>query len=278
MLFGGSGNLGAASGACLRRAGHSVNVMPWRRARRWLTRPGDEEIVECLAPPAAQGLDIVFANGLIDPSSPQRSLHESNCLFPTRVIKATRHLTGIRWLTFGTVLECFDDLVANNAYVASKRALAEGVKQMASEELTGRLVHMRLHTLYGGAALAPHMFLGGLIEALRNNHQFAMSSGAQLREYHHVDDVAHSIAHLLARPFPEDPTLTLSTGRPMPLAELARSVFSALDRQGDLQVGGLQTPPNENLNVTFEPSPGWLLGSPRDQVAGVCDWVRRCAK
>ena len=55
-------------------------------------------------------------------------------------------------------------------------------------------MHLHLHTLYGGRPQA-HMFLGQMIRALERGAEFAMSSGEQLREYHHVHDIAGAMVH-----------------------------------------------------------------------------------
>ncbi len=274
LLFGASGLLGAPLVRRMAVNGRVVHAIPWREASGWLEPADSARIRERVAPLAEGGLDVLFTGGLTDPVQPAALLSASNRLFPQRVIDATRRLGDVRWVTLGTVLERFDALAATNAYIASKRALAAWVDEVGAADLAGRIVHLQLHTLYGGSAPAPHMFMGQLVEALRHGRPFAMSSGLQLREYHHVDDVAGSIARLLARPFATDPVTSLSSGRPVRLADLARAVFAAVDREADLRIGALPDPAAENLAVRFAPSPRWLLGVPRDQISGVCAWVR----
>jgi nucleoside-diphosphate-sugar epimerase len=119
------------------------------------------------------------------------------------------------------------------------------------------------------------MFLGQMISALRAGRPFAMSAGTQLREYHHVADVAQAASRLLSlAPWPEEPVLALSTGRPVRLADLAMAVFTRMQRQTDLQIGALPSPQAENFERIFKPAPDWLLGEAREPLSGVADWVQ----
>jgi nucleoside-diphosphate-sugar epimerase len=180
----------------------------------------------------------------------------------------------LRYLTIGSVLETFSSLTASNCYyLASKAALWARIERLATDpRLDGRIAHLRGHTVYGGGAPAPHSFLGQMHESLRTGRPFLMSEGRQLREYAHVDDVARSIAALLARAWGGPAAIDLSTGEPVRLSELARAVFRAFDSEHLLQVGALPTPEGENLSAKFSRSPAWLLGRPRPAIEGIVQW------
>ena len=120
---------------------------------------------------------------------------------PVSVIEATVDRRQFRYLTIGSVLETFSNLAADNRYLASKAALWARVEGHTTDpRFKGRMMHLRGHTFYGGAP-APHLFLGQIYESLRTGRPLRMSEGRQLREYAHVEDVASSIARLLARPW-----------------------------------------------------------------------------
>jgi nucleoside-diphosphate-sugar epimerase len=278
LLFGANGNLGTA----LRQAtkDRPLVAMPWQETISWLQTDGAarwrDSILDTFREKNLQDADIVFAGGLTDPNSPPQALEEANALLPQRVILATRDMPGLRYLTFGTAMERFAGAAAANPYVASKARLAAWLKDQAcAPDLRGRVMHLQIHTLYGGSHALPHMFLGQMISALKAGRPFAMSAGTQLREYHHVADVAQAALRLLSRAqWPEEPILALSTGQPVRLADLATAVFTMMQRQTDLQIGALSSPPAENFELVFEPAPDWLLGTPREPVTGVAEWVR----
>jgi nucleoside-diphosphate-sugar epimerase len=118
------------------------------------------------------------------------------------------------------------------------------------------------------------MFIGQMVAALRRQQVFAMSAGLQLREYHHVDDVAGAVERLLSRSsWNLDPTQPLSSGHPIQLATMARAIFDFIGRGGDLRIAELATPAGENMRHEFPAAPAWLLGPSREPVAGVCAWV-----
>ena len=90
-----------------------------------------------------------------------------------------------------------------------------------------RILHCRLHTLYGGEP-KDHMFLGQIVNAIRSNSVFSMSSGEQLREYHHVDDIAESLATIVNSDWSLwSPILEINSGQPLKLLDLAMAIFNA---------------------------------------------------
>jgi nucleoside-diphosphate-sugar epimerase len=215
----------------------------------------------------------VFASGLIDPSASAGDLALANVEWPVGIIEATIERTQWRYMTIGSVLETFSSLTASNRYLASKAALLARIERLAADpRLHGRIAHLRGHTVYGGGAPAPHSFLGQMYESLHTRRPFRMSEGRQLREYAHVDDVARSIAALLARGWVGPVAIDLSTGEPVRLSELARAVVRAFDSEQLLQVGALATPAGENLSAKFPRSPAWLLGRPRPAIEGIVQW------
>ena len=90
--------------------------------------------------------------------------------------------------------------------------------------MPGRAIHLHLHTLYGGQP-HPHMFLGQMIGALERGAEFHMTSGEQLREYHHAHDIAGAMLAGRDWESAREP-VHLSSGAPVRLADLARAVFA----------------------------------------------------
>ena len=222
---------------------------------------------------AAGGLDMVFAGGLTDPALAEPDLIAANVSLPLSVIDATRDIRDLRWLTVGSALEQVPALAASNPYLRSRRRLSETIQAQTSALGAERIVHLRLHTLYGGAPIA-HMFLGQMADALACARPFAMSSGKQRREFHHVDDIAAAIVALLGRVWAFPDGLELAAGDAVRLGDLAEAVFGALGRRELLRVGSLATPAGEETIVPSTPSPPWLLTARRRQQDGVIAWLR----
>lgn len=270
ILFGAGGRLGGAIHEAALCGGIAVETVPWADAKYWsqrhtvnIVRPFDQ----------AGNADVVFAGGLIDPSANESDLTFANVGIPSLAIENTAHNPDVRYLTIGSVLETFTELVSNNRYLASKAMLSRHICKLAGDpRLAHRMTHLRLHTLYGGAP-APHSFLGQIVESLSRGQPFAMSEGRQLREYTNVLDVAHSILALLKRDWEINTAHALSTGKPITLRDLALAVFQKFGRADLLQIGANRVPDGENMATYFPRSPAWLLGEPKDQVAGVCEWI-----
>jgi nucleoside-diphosphate-sugar epimerase len=219
--------------------------------------------------------DVVFANGVTDPRHEPHEIEFSNLEFPRRVVDALAPIGDFRFVTVGSIQERFPDACAQNRYLASKLAIARWVEQSArsSAPTPGRFLHVRLHTLYGGKP-APHMFLGQLLASLKDRKPFQMSSGTQLREYQHADDIAEAFCEMMVRAWDLGPVVEVSTGEPVRLAALARAVFAAFGADALLQIGSRTTPAGENLDVTFPRSPTWLLPKSRAPIPGVIEMLR----
>lgn len=201
---------------------------------------------------AAERIDTVLvAAGITDPAADVRAHERVNFELPRQVLAASAPL-GIRVLTFGSIMEVLGTADAASPYVRSKRRLAACVQ--AHADAGARVLHLRIHTLYGGGRPSPFMFTGQMLEALRRRAPFQMSPGTQLREYHHVDDDAAAIVSLAftaARG-----TLDLNHGDALPLADLARSVFDALDASSLLRIGALPAPSYERTDLRFARTAG----------------------
>jgi nucleoside-diphosphate-sugar epimerase len=270
VVFGSSGRIGRAAAKALGEAGCRVETVSWLDKSTGAARPRQQILAELGGVEGAA--DIVFASGLTDPSTSAGDLTLANVERPVGIIEATIERTQLRYLTIGSVLETFSSLTASNRYLASKAALWARIELLARDSrLDGRIAHLRGHTVYGGAP-APHSFLGQMHQSLRTGRPFQMSEGRQLREYAHVDDVARSIAALLARAWAGPVAIDLSTGEPVRLSELARAVFRAFDCEQLLQLGALSTPVGENMSAKFPRSPDWLLGRPRPAIEGIVQW------
>lgn len=218
--------------------------------------------------------DFIFCNGLTDPKAPKEDLLKSNFEFPKRMIQMEFENSNHRFLTLGTVFEAIPEICATNAYVQSKLRLSEWITHESS--LAHRVLHVRLHTIYGGKS-GNHLFLGQMLEALRTGHEFKMSSGEQLREYHHVDDLTFALGRLLQKkgPWPfESPILNLSSGRAITLKQIAEAVFKDLGRESLLKVGAIASPQFENRNQMFTASPENVLPASRDPIPHIIDWIR----
>lgn len=186
-----------------------------------------------------EGATVFVASGLLDPKLSQEDLLRVNYYLPKNLIDGAAKL-GIKIITFGTVMEGL--LQSKNPYIQSKSALGEYVSTAAA---TGSpVIHLKIHTLYGMGQPSPFMFLGQILTAIRDNVPFQMTSGRQLREYHHLADEAKAIRQIANSAPPG--VVNVSHGDPLSLRAIAESVFQALGKDDLLRVGSLPEPQEEN--------------------------------
>ena len=185
---------------------------------------------------------LFIASGLLDPSKTQLELNRVNYLLPKNIIEATQGL-NIRIITFGTIMEKYR---VTNSYIDSKKKFLDYIDKLNYP--AKRLTHIRLHTLYGIGKPSEFMFLGGIYHALKNNLPFPMTSGEQLREYHHILDEVNAIDFLVQEEN-DAKVINLSHGDPVRLCDLAMNIFHCFQKEHLLKVGEFENLENEVFKI-----------------------------
>ena len=209
---------------------------------------------------------VINAAGVIDPNWDEKELFQINFLLPANIIRAISH-SDVRLVTFGTVLENIESLNTSNAYLRSKLKLHDFIQ----ENLNTNVLHLQMHTWYGGSKNPNHMFLGQVLDSIKNKTRFKMSSGNQLREYHHISDDVEALKHVLDSDFRG--IVHISHGNPLRLKNLALAIFEYFDEMDLLEVGALPTFVNENEEVYFQRHSIYDSVVFRDALRGVPTWL-----
>jgi nucleoside-diphosphate-sugar epimerase len=266
FIIGGNGRLGSAlaktlgmgNTKCLER---SVYVDWWREQ-------SDDKISRLFQQLGQPGDRIYVAAALIDPSKSAEDHKRINVDLPINISGAAR--AGMKIVTFGTVMENLVGDDTTNPYYASKKKLGRFISEFSIQN--NHALHLQLHTLYGGGAPTPFMFLGQILKSLKEPAPFKMTSGLQLREYHHLDDDIAAI-ELLAE---EDQSgcMTISHGEPIKLRDLATHLFAGFDQMDLLKVGALVSSSIENFDSEFLRSPLLENLKFRDSLDGCLSYLR----
>lgn len=212
---------------------------------------------------------VFVASGLLDPKLSYEELLSVNYHLPKNVIDGATKL-GMKVVTFGTVMEGV--LQLKNHYIQSKTALGEYVSVMAGDAKP--VLHLQIHTLFGRGQPSPFMFLGQMLAAIRANQTFKMTSGRQLREYHHLADEAKAIRQIATSE--QYGVMNLSHGKPLSLRTIAESVFEVLGKSDLLGVGALPDPPDENYEKILEPSGLVQQIAFRDSLPAIVQYMQAC--
>ena len=209
---------------------------------------------------------IFITAGIVDKSVNSQVLEQVNVLLPIKILEASKNL-DLTTVTIGSISEhfmFFDDL-----YITSKRDLSDHIE---THTYLQNNLHVRLHTLYGGSA-PPHlnMFLGKAFESIQNRREFRMSSGKQLREYHHVHDVARAIRLRLKEN--HFGVWDLNTGIPIRLIDLAKAIFLSYDLEELITVSREKDLEGDNLTHVFPETISELGIEMRDPTQGVISYL-----
>lgn len=144
---------------------------------------------------------------ITDPNSDRSIIDEINYQRACRIHQKLTYKS--LFISFGTITEKSN---ISNGYVDSKRRLSEYLLKCTNA------YHFRLHTLYGMGTPIPHMFLGQMLQSLKSNRIFKMSSGMQFREYQNINYVVDEIVFRMNN-YTNNPDITF--GHPYRLREIA---------------------------------------------------------
>lgn len=211
-------------------------------------RDGSEDTISRYLEKDAETQGVVYlAAGIIDPKRPADEHQQVNfALARNLIVGATR--LGLKVVTFGTVMEKVVGDTSDNPYFSSKTRLSRFVDEFCADSALA--LHVRIHTLYGGGPPEKFMFLGQILDAIRNSTDFRMTLGTQLREYHHLDDEVTALTALMAAR--TSGVIELSHGNPVRLCDLASYIFAAADSTPLLKIGAIPEPAKDNFGMTFE--------------------------
>lgn len=266
-VIGGRGRLGQA--IAREYAGEDIILLSREEYSAWGAPDASELVARYLEKQDSPDATIFVTSGVLDPNQGYEELHNINFHLPKNIIDAATSL-GMRVVTFGTVMESL--MPSPNMYVKSKLAIADYVRNKAAQG--ANVVHIQLHTLYGSGTPSPFMFLGQILSAIQAKQQFKMTSGQQLREYHHFDDDAKAIRAIVASG--EKSTVNLSHGQPVSLKTLAESIFNAFEITELLKIGALSFPVNENYDRVMQPTSAIRNISFRNTIPAVIEYLRDC--
>lgn len=163
-----------------------------------------------------------------------------NYYFPKHLYQICENL-NLTLVTLGSVHENVPDMPTGNPYLESKKSLE---RFLMTKEFKNSF-HFQFHTWYGGKNVNPEMFLGQLITSIRGGRIFNMSSGEQVREYHHVIDDATCVLTNLENGMLG--TLSISHGELLTLEEIARKLFRHFNCENLLKLNQISSP---NIEVT----------------------------
>lgn len=165
-----------------------------------------------------QATHLFYTIGITSPSESLSSLRSINFELPRYLYSLCRELE-INLVTLGSIHENYPNLFLNNNYISVKKELNHFLCQNQYKNS----YHVQFHTWYGGKKLKSDMFLGQIVTSLRNKSIFTMSSGQQVREYHHIeDDVVCLLKKLNSL---NNGCYNISHGEFLTLRELATHVF-----------------------------------------------------
>lgn len=178
-------------------------------------------------------------------------------------------ILNYRLITFGTVMEQIPEYAMSNPYLESKLRFYSDYQ--LNKDWANSNLHVQMHTLYGGKHIHPHMFLGQIYSALIHKKPFKMSGGLQIREYHHVDDVARGIRLLVE--IQQNGVNNISHGFPEKLKDIAESIFNHFAAINLLNLSSGTMDRNDNCELVFKKSKEIPEEYFRPTIVSIIQWL-----
>lgn len=184
-------------------------------------------------------VEIYVAIGILSSQSKTSELERVNVQIPILIAGAIKG-TDSRIVTFGSIIKKDQNICSSNPYIHTKKKLSKYLQNNLQED---EFLHLRLHTLYGGKKLNSEMFLGQLFISIKDGTEFLMSSGPQIREYHHIEDDLKAMELLQVNE--HKGIQEISHGEVFTLIEIAEQVLYYFDAPQLLIAGKKEEPSAE---------------------------------
>ena len=269
-IIGSRGRLGQA--IATEYANKNLFSLDRKDYEEWSTSGAVDKISRYFDKPQNECATLFVTSGLLNPNSSKEDLQAINYQLPKNIIEGATK-AGMKIVTFGTVME---DLVKPlNPYILSKVALRDYIANTIAKRHEVEVAHLQIHTLYGVGQPSSFMFLGQILNAIKTNQPFKMTSGRQLREYHHLNDESKAIKKIVSSKFRG--VSALSHGRPFSLASIAENVFDAFKKRDLLQIGALPDPTEENYEKILKPLTALDEIDFRDPMLCIPEYLLKCS-
>lgn len=194
-------------------------------------------------------VDLFNCAGITNAKADAKEINEANFQLPL-FLSEQSSILDYRLITFGTVMEQLPKYAMSNSYLESKLRFYNQFQ--LNESWSSSNLHIQMHTLYGGKHIQPHMFLGQIYKSLIHQESFKMSGGEQIREYHHVDDVAEAIK--VIGETQQSGVKDISVGSPEKLKDIAKAIFSHFNAIQLLNLASDRMNEHDNRDFVFKKS------------------------
>ena len=243
LLIGRHGNLSLATQNLFRE--REIHIVDSKIAKAWCEKKGLQSISNHFESLKVRPELVINTSGIVNPQAEVSELLDVNYYLP-RNLHLFSQKSGIKLVTFGTIMENNLEISNSNSYLHSKRKYFE---YLLNPQVDSNSLHLQVHTWYGGNHFHDHMFLSQIYNALKRKISFDMSSGEQIREYHHINDDLTALQFLLEQNCTG--VRQINHEEAISLRDLAEFIFGAYGLLELLKINKLKIPEHEILQKKF---------------------------
>jgi nucleoside-diphosphate-sugar epimerase len=261
FVLGASGQIGTAILENLKAC--KVKVVPRSQYESWNTFDHISKFVDMHK--INSGDTFYICSGITNPAANSSQIDLQNFQIPLAILKNSLD-RQFQVVTFGSVQENSN---LSNPYLDSKRLF---LKQALEIETCQNHRHFQLNTVYGIHKPKSYMLLGEILSAIQNQSPLYMTSGNQIREYWHADDIAKCVTSDSLKT-PTARVVSVSSGHPIRIKDLATRVFEHFSMEDYLYLDAIPNDPNESYNVNMINQINGFEGNMRDPFGGVISYL-----
>jgi nucleoside-diphosphate-sugar epimerase len=269
LLIGSSGTLGSKFAECLPI--DSINI-PGKTIREWFSRKDSSATNRAIRSQIQLSPDsewiLINGIGLTNPRANNKDLLKVNYEIPLEILERVKGQIST-FVNLGSTLESYL-LEGSNGYLLSKRKFSKYLEEINKDI---KIMNFKLNTVYGGSDNPTHMLIGHLENAIRREAVLLLSSGRQIREYQHVNDLVPAIMDCIKKGTLSG-DIQVNTGSSLRIKEFVSGVMRSFKRENLLKFDSLNDPLDDNYADYTEAS-NWLDSSRfREPIQGVADYIR----
>ena len=238
-------------------------------AKSWAVSDAESRIREFVNSLPIRPSKIINCAGLTDPKLPKQLHVDVNFELPKNLLNFSE-VEEIDLITFGSVMENNPELCLQNPYLRAKEMFFSYISDKT--KTNSKLLHLQLHTLYGGKKPHSHMFLGQMFGAIEKGAEFKMTDGLQLREYHHIDDDIQALTRIIDTN--RYGVMEISHNEKLTLRSIAEFVFTEFNITSKLKLGELPNPSIELYTSGMNLDSDVRQEGFRSTLPGITDYLR----
>lgn len=203
---------------------HWVGADDYSAMRKFLSLDSEPVIINCVAHYGRN-------------HEAEEFLQQTNIAYPQSVLSHLQDVQNLLFVNIGTALSAHSSLYAKTKTEFEKWLL---------DQTDVRAINLKTELFFGYENPPKNLVSRLIVKGLVKDNPFPMTSGVQMRDFIHVEDVASAVEFCLSHKIPKN-EYHLGTGQQISIRDLAAEIQKIIpDYKTDIHWGALSEAPRES--------------------------------